>query len=553
MSEAQRIKDGAAQLEQIAARAIMLYSRPTIAMEVVRLTEEPQVDTRALKECIENDPALTGKILRVVNSSLFGLSSQVADLNQALALLGIKPLKLLVLGFSLPDELFTDVAAKQLQWYWTNTLTRAVAARLLSEQLWHQSGDEPFIGGLLEDLGILAMLRELGSPYVKFLSGVIEERCHLAALERATLGFDHAQLSAALLTRWHLPQKLIDAVAAPRQIARLARLSSPDGDLPQILHLAELMAQLVGQRRIRVLPELLEAGEAYCQLTKPQLTELIMQLQPPVDQLAEVLSLELGDARDYAQILREAHEQMGVLSEDIVAQMRGGRSDEDAYGQLRQQADELSNAMQSFLSSKGSAGQAAGNKEQNTGPTERGARRGGRRAASPPLSLAPSSAGNSTLTRKLLAAASRCRQHRQELSLLLVEAHEPDTAARISGEEAGRRVRRALGRACASIDSQNVTLLSLGDRRSVAILCNCERRAALATVHQTIKHLDASGDAAKGAVAAVRGAGMTLSAGVATAAVVPKNFEPARLIESAERCLAAAGTSGISAVKSIEV
>src|SRR3546814_10431597 len=59
-----------------------------------------------LKECVAQDPALTSKVLRVVNSALYGLNRPVGDLNQAIGLLGIKPLKLLALGFSLPDALF---------------------------------------------------------------------------------------------------------------------------------------------------------------------------------------------------------------------------------------------------------------------------------------------------------------------------------------------------------------------------------------------------------------------------------------------------------------
>ena len=200
------------QLDQITSRALTLYSRSSVAWQIVQLTEQPHVSAHQIKDCLEKDPALTCKILRVVNSSLFGLSSQVSDLNQAVALLGIKPLKLLVLGFSLPDDLFAEVAANQLQWYWTNSLTRAVAARLLSEQLWKQSGDEAFTAGMLQDIGILVLVRELGRPYVKFLSGVMDEKCHLMALERDTIGFDHVQLSAALLTRWHLPKRLTDAI-----------------------------------------------------------------------------------------------------------------------------------------------------------------------------------------------------------------------------------------------------------------------------------------------------------------------------------------------------
>src|SRR5919106_1670143 len=138
------MSEAPSQLEQIVSRANALYSRPTVAMELVRLAEEPRVDAKALKDCVAQDPALTCKILRVVNSSLFGLNRPVADLNQAIGLLGIKPLKLLVLGFNLPDALFAETAARELRWYWTNTLTRAVAARMICEQLWRQSGEEAF-------------------------------------------------------------------------------------------------------------------------------------------------------------------------------------------------------------------------------------------------------------------------------------------------------------------------------------------------------------------------------------------------------------------------
>ena len=108
------MNDVTSRVEQIAARAAALYSRPTVALEIVRLTSEPQVDPRVLKDLLEKDPALTCKVLRVVNSSFFGLRCEVADLNQALTVLGNKPLRLLVLGFSLPDELFAEMAAEQL-------------------------------------------------------------------------------------------------------------------------------------------------------------------------------------------------------------------------------------------------------------------------------------------------------------------------------------------------------------------------------------------------------------------------------------------------------
>ena len=72
-------------------------------------------------------------------------------------------------------------------------------------------------------------------------------------------------------------------------------MDSPEADLPQILHLAEMLMQLVGQGRLHVLPELLEAGKVYRGMTKPKLAALVEGLQPQVDQLGEVLSLELTE------------------------------------------------------------------------------------------------------------------------------------------------------------------------------------------------------------------------------------------------------------------
>ena len=307
-----------------------LYSRPTVALELVRLADSPAADAQALKDCIAQDPALACKLLRVVNSSLYGLHRPVGDLNQAIGLLGIKPLKLLVLGFNLPDSLFAEVAARELEWYWTNTLTRAVAARLLGEQLWHNLGDEAFIAGLLQDIGVLVLLRELGEPYARFLTGVIDEKCHLAVLEQDTLGFDHIQLTAALLTKWQLPQRLVDAIEMPKRISRLERMSPPDGDLPQILHLAELLAQLVGQQRLAVLPDLLEAGKLYRGMTKSKLISLVEDLQPQVDQLAHVLLLlELSPDRDYLQMLQaDAQQQMAWIGEQIASESVASEDDE---------------------------------------------------------------------------------------------------------------------------------------------------------------------------------------------------------------------------------
>ena len=540
------------RVEQIAARASALYSRPTVALEIVQLASDPHAAPRAIKECLEQDPALTSKILRVVNSSFFSLPREVADLNQAVALLGIKPLKLLVLGFSLPDEMFAETAADQLEWYWTTTLTRAVAARLLSTELWHAPSDEAFIAGLLQDIGILALLRELGPPYVKLLSRVIEQRRDLAALERDCFGFNHIDLSAALLTHWKLPHRIIDAVAAPKQIDSLIHLVSADADLPRILHLAELLAQLVGQRRLDVLPELLKAGGAYCDLTKGRLMVLVEQLQPQVDQLAQALAIELANDRNYVEVLAAAHDQMAALSEEFAGGMHQHRSEDQVYTDLLQEAQELTHAMHEFLHGNRRTTTVTAEPDRTWNhwhaPHER--TEGERAVAS---TTADDSIGIVALLRHLSDLIPLCRARRSELSLLLIEADNSSMFG-LEDEDVSSRVRQALENECRAYGLADIQLLSITACQLAAILPGCERRQAIAVANEVlaqfveVPHRSASKQDAPQAVHTV-----AVSAGVATLAAVPKNFDPWRLVESAERCLYAARSCSTNTVKSIEM
>jgi hypothetical protein len=156
----------------------------------------------------------------------------------------------------------------------------------------------------------------------------------------------------------------------------------------------------------------------------------------------------------------------------------------------------------------------------------------------------------SMLAGKLSAAATRCRDHRQELSLLIVEPNVYDVLSAPHAELASHQARRALGSACSSLDQEKIALVSLSKHRTAAIISDCERRDALAAAQNAIAEV------AKLAAAHVEESGShatTLSIGVATASVVSKNFDPIRMIESAARCLSAARACGISAVKSIEV
>jgi HD-like signal output (HDOD) protein len=516
-------------------------------MRVLELTNNPQVDAHALKECLELDPALTGKILRVVNSSLFGLTREVSDLNQALALLGTKPLKLLVLGFSLPAGLFAGLSGEMLGRYWRRTLTKAVAARELSETVWKVSGDEPFIAGLLQDVGMLLLIQELGAAYVNFLDKVTGCGKDLLAMETESLGFDHTRLSARMLEHWGLPAALIDAIAW-----------RPDGQtgadagaaLPKIVHLAELLCRLLVDGRAAALEEVLDLGWRYRDLTEPQIEELVSHLDEKVRGLADVLSLQLPSGVDYESVLVAAQSQLAEVASSAAEELIGREQRNTSGQQSAAVLSELESLSQTLRETSVAPRPAAmpiqaPSHEAPVARQETPARPG--RAVYESHTEASDLAAPGLIGAIDFAVAA-CRQSRCSLSLVLVEINHIDRLLITRGLGGVELMRRLLAVLCRKLDHPDMRCIPFGEGGYALILPDCDRAQAASLGNQLIGAVRHS-SIARSANLEI---GFDISVGASTVALPPKNFRCEDLIESASRCLYGSRASGGSVVKSIE-
>ena len=543
-------------VQQFIRRAERLYSLPAVAAEVIQLASEQRVDARALKSCIERDPALTARILRVVNSSLFAASRQVTDLNQALALLGTRPLKMLVLGFSLPKEMFAGLEADVLARYWRRTLTKAAGARELAQRLWHISGDEAFTAGLVQDIGQLALMQQIGPSYYKFLDHLQVHGGNVLEQELETLGFDHLILSARLLAHWGLPASLCAAVSVPPSEERVADLEQAEKTLPQILHLAELLARMLEQPYGASLRHLLDAGGRYRGLTYESLKPIVAVLQQQVAELADVLSLDLSSGQSYADLLIAAQEQLAMETACVATELLGSADENELLrlaSSLRSDAEAaagratvvmplpvVGSAPASGFGPVGSALQAAGQAAASAKVTESWPRS----AASTYQTEAI--ATDTPLLGMVGAAVQRCRQVRCSISLALLSIDRyGDLLLQVGPAQATDLVhwlRISLTdwtghRALATLAGESVCALVWED---------CPRSDATELVRRAL-------DAAKATRKRPLGERVefTLSAGLATVEVLPRNFQPQQLIDAAQRCLNAAQLSGGDTLKSI--
>jgi len=529
-------------------------------MQVLQLTRNPHVDTRALKECIENDPAIASRILRVVNSSLFGLSREVSDLNQALALLGIKPLKLLVLGFSLPSGLFLDVEAKTLLWYWKHTLTKAVAGRELSHRLWRIPGDEIFLAGLFQDLGVLVLFQQLGQPYARFLDRAVSHRLDLIAIEQRAFGFSHAELSARLLKQWSLPESLCDAIAwHPGQ-----GLGQPA--IAQILHLAEMFARLFADGETSALADLLEAGRHYCHHLDPQLEPLVTEVESKVNELAEIFSLALPDGLEYRDVLAEAHRQMAQVAtqaaEDLLRSQvpENEDSEEDwLFGELDSLTDALAGVCAAPIECEPAATKRAfaDSDHGELGPRQRppahepvAARSTVDAVSAPPARTRPAAGTVApNLLDRLTGVVAVCRPARRPVSLLLVKLPAGEALSTTCTSQEIATIRQVLCKVCTRHNHPGAICLPHTEFGFAIILPGADRQQAIELGNDLIRAVHTLAITA----GVAKQEWLKLDVGVATVAQPPKNFPPRDLLDGADRCLYASNASGGCVVKSIEI
>jgi len=553
-------------LDRFAQQADQLYSLPAVALEVVRLAGQPQVDPRQLKLVLESDPALAARILKVVNSSLFGLSRQVSDLQQALALLGLKPLKALLLGFSLPPNLLRGIHAEALQQYWQHTLLKAVACRLLEQNVAQSDEEEAFIAGLLQDVGILALLQQLGENYATLYMQTRERGGDLLAAELPTLGFDHLSLSARMLMNWRLPPKVCQAVSVPANETAVEHAPTPSRQLCQILHVAELLTRYIKKPHDAELAELLEIGQRYFEMGPVRLHSVVKELTPHFESLSNVLAIELPSGPTSQELLSAAHRRLATITAEMVpelVQLQRAASEHAGLDSLLQTTRELQLAAQhaarpgvdlkhveqKHLDAKHGEHRTDSGSEHLHPAVGSPLRRTSAPTPAATHSPPPRATADLGLIGRVAGVLQNCRQSRSPLSLAILQLDHFADAQFVCGVEPAILFLEHLRRHLAETTGGLGPCLQLNSTRYALLWGDCSRSDALATLRNVQDQLPDWQDECL-PQDAVR---LSVSAGLATVSLPSRNFPPADLIAAAERCLDGALHSGGNTIKSIEL
>ncbi|MBT8144813.1 MAG: HDOD domain-containing protein, partial [Gammaproteobacteria bacterium] len=188
-----------------------LPSPSRVAMAIMDLARDPDLNLTAVAGLINKDPALATKILRTANSALFAQRRRSDNLRKALIVLGLNATLTLALSFTLVNGFRKQqVEGINLPQFWRHCLLSATSSRVIGEVLGRTDTEDLFLAGLLQDIGILAVDKAMPG----FYADAPEQFDHAAlrSHELDQLGADHADFGAWLLNHWNMPQRLVDAV-----------------------------------------------------------------------------------------------------------------------------------------------------------------------------------------------------------------------------------------------------------------------------------------------------------------------------------------------------
>ncbi len=295
-----------------------LPTLPVVAIKLLELSKNPDCEVKDLVALIKTDPAICAKILKAVNSTVFGFSSKVSSIDRAVPLLGTTGVTSLALSFSLVQGAMSSGAMAQFySAYWLQSVVQATATDKLGRLTPSGLGCELFLTGLLIDIGRLAMLKTIPGEYAAVLKTAEESQRNLHDIEIEQLGFSHVQIGCDLMRQWGLPEPLIHACllhhATREEIAAVS--DTADYALVQAAALGSSVGDYFGgTNQGLALARLRELTAAFYGFDEVRLETFLIEMKGHIDEAAAMFSVNTSDLGDPADLMARANDQLAQMA-----------------------------------------------------------------------------------------------------------------------------------------------------------------------------------------------------------------------------------------------
>lgn len=204
---------GNSSVQDVVRRVSTVVSPPQVYQKLVEVINHPRSGPADVGRVLSEDSGLTSRLLKLVNSAMFSFPQRIGNVGHAVQVVGTAQVRDLALATSIvstfdgvPEDLI------DMESFWRHSLVCGVSARVLAAQRRENNVERFFVAGLLHDVGRLVLLQVETERMRECVERVRASGEHLHEVEREVMGFDHAQVGAALMGSWNFPGVFTEVV-----------------------------------------------------------------------------------------------------------------------------------------------------------------------------------------------------------------------------------------------------------------------------------------------------------------------------------------------------
>lgn len=194
---------------ELARRVKDLPVLPSVVIQVNRALGKESSSTDEIGEIIEKDSSLTTKLLKLANSSYYGLSYSVDTVKRAISVLGFNTVRNIAVTVSV-DKIFRNNMddSFDVRALWEHSLGCALASKLLLGSKDPVLREEAFVCGIIHDIGKVVIARNMPDAMREVIKKVSGDKViNQSSAEKEIMGFTHADVGALVAENWHFPEK----------------------------------------------------------------------------------------------------------------------------------------------------------------------------------------------------------------------------------------------------------------------------------------------------------------------------------------------------------
>lgn len=192
------------------------------------LTAEQRYTTQ-ISEVIRRDPSLTARLLRLVNSVYYGLSSPVNSIEEAVFYLGVRQIRQLAMVTPVIEDFQRLAGNTPFPWrgFWQHCIGVAILTREVISAVEVPADESDYVAGLIHDVGKIIMAAACPEHFAEIRRRAAQDETELTQIELEVLGIHHGELGALYLQSHNLPEVMIETArhhATPERASHHGRI-----------------------------------------------------------------------------------------------------------------------------------------------------------------------------------------------------------------------------------------------------------------------------------------------------------------------------------------